>query len=333
MLYKFLDASKEGEAFLQAEQVTLALRKLERSAQYGNTGAAMFLKRCVWPHCTHPMEMLSALEEAAYQFIPQEIVYAPLVKQGRSFSSTWIVEKAIGVEKTAMRCSTNDKCGQKEMWQALQTSSLLKDLGHQTTRPTLDQRAHSSPSELKGAFKADAKDTLVTEDEYLALASDDWYCPSADLFRHLGPSTDVLLKVGDAPDAISQLWQSLMLRPRALVQIKDDPKHPWVVVNSWADASLLWQLQPKTAQLTSGEYFRWLEFQVVDSHNLFRVEPLINVSNYRVSDAEVYSSGSAPGKVRGRPSQVLASRQRYRVERLPNCCRKLVRAGVRWPHP
>ena len=74
MLYKFLDASKEGEAFLQAEQVTLALRKLERSAQYGNIGAAMFLDRCVWPHCTYPMEMLSALEEVAYQSIPQEIV-------------------------------------------------------------------------------------------------------------------------------------------------------------------------------------------------------------------------------------------------------------------
>ena len=63
-------------------------------------------------------EVLS-LEESGFKFVPKETVYDPMLKFSKSFCTTWGVEKAIGVEKTAARQSHNDKCGQKEMWQAL----------------------------------------------------------------------------------------------------------------------------------------------------------------------------------------------------------------------
>jgi len=235
------------------------------------------------------MEVMNGLEESGFKFVPKETVYDPMLKFSKSFCTTWGVEKAIGVEKTAARQSHNDKCGQKEMWQALQTSSLLKDLGHETPRPSLEQRQRSVVADLKGAFKSDLSQSKLEEEEYIKLATDSWFCPSPELFQNLGGNTEVLLAVQDAPERLEVNWMNFLLRPVCLVQLKSQPKHPWVVAYVWADGVLLWQLTPHTSKLSNGDLFRWLEFQTVDSSNIVLVNNVHDLDEIRVSDATIRS--------------------------------------------
>ena len=100
----------------QCKTISKALRILEEEAQKGDDVSFQFLQRCVWPWITWPMEMLVALEEASFEYVPKERVYKPVVKYNTSFSSTWSIELGIGVEKArwktrAMKSAEIENCG------------------------------------------------------------------------------------------------------------------------------------------------------------------------------------------------------------------------------
>ena len=235
------------------------------------------------------MEMLVSLEEAQFRHCPKVAVEQPLEKFGRSTSSTWGVDMGIGQIKTAFRASGNDKMGKKEMWHQLNISRLIADFDRVQPTPTVEEKCRTDPDVLKTAFKVTAADLTIDEKDFLELASDSWQPPSPEHLRNIGCNTLVMYGVQDDPDALDTAWLARLCTQFHALQKLSCPQLAWLVVNTWQDDTLLWQLSPKQAKLSDGSVWRWFEFSK-NTKRIYAVEVIKDVTDYRITELDIVVS-------------------------------------------
>ena len=272
----------------KAMDIWQALTILEDIASHGNLEIAQFLNRCVWPSMTWPREMITALAEVHFKNIPKLVVFEPMVKFSEGFASTWVLELAIGVEKTAAECSRNDNIGRREMWHSLQASALLQDHDHKQPKVTLETKAEAKLKNLKHAFDATVTQCSFDEDDLLSIGADNWHCPSPELFRAMGGMTDVMVKLSRCPDNVSTLWKAMFFQKGYIVQ-KRSSAVAYAVAGTIQDGAYLWKLNMKHCRLPTGENINWLEFPPEMKAEDVIVEMVLDDALYRTSAPSVWS--------------------------------------------
>ena len=111
MLASLLDPTTTAEALGRLRELMGALRTLENAAMHGHAAATQFVHRCCWPAMQWPMELLTALEEAGFRYVPKKLVHEPLVRFFESFSITWIIELAVGGGEDCL-----EKLAERQVW-------------------------------------------------------------------------------------------------------------------------------------------------------------------------------------------------------------------------
>ena len=228
--------------------------------------------------------MMVRLDEANdFEFVPKT-VRRDITEFAESFSSTWVIELGVGQAKKTQEQSPNDNAGQREVWASLVGSGLLEEHDHKQPTITNEVKDHANGRSLKKAFDPDPEASCFDEEDLRGIASDNWYCPQPEGFRHIGVYTELALQIGTQTKLVEKTWMALFMTPFTIVQ-KRGATESFIVCHVNHRAVVAWRLQPRICNLSDGTSFRWLELSRSGEEACFKVLLVTDHREWRASMA------------------------------------------------